>query len=431
MYLVMHAVGESLKFASVDTYSIYEPSIMMSEDLLEDRPNLWCDFTANDLVAIANAFPKQDEPQFTYQWSPNVEITYEQAYLLTEGINYTLTISSNATCCTSSTGTAFGIDIKKSDSTSTNGIVFTKVDGTSNKFNVRIDNEGQYMLTAWVNDGNNISGLHQQTVELSVLGGVEEFVFNAPDTMLLHTPYKVNYVHTAHPTRTVEYSIREIMFDNGTGRNATLVQSGDSCTVTLNKYGCYVLNAIVKENGQVVARKFINMTKMLDLPNRDRTTILLDETNYDYTDTAITNIDTLSSYSYCLIMPPIPKSDRFACLVESEYEIRNGYSAGRRIDRRWFLKLNLLQIHESTSAYVIQIAKRYQLPTLYKLIDVTHTPIAEGFTGWRYEYYTGRIYIPLDGMRMVNSNIISQQPLGYINIQTEGFTPTRVGMGFE
>ena len=418
MYLVMHAIGESLKFDSVDTYSIYEPSIMMSEDLLEYHPNLWCDFTANDIDDIVRAFPKQEEPKFVYSWNPAVETTSEQAYILKEGITYVLTISSTAECCQGLSDPEFSLVARKKGSTGTNLNIATPVSGYDNKFNVCINNSGAYELTAWLNDGV-VGKLHEQTID--VLVGEDKFVFNAPDTMRLNTAYQIKYEHFAHPSRTVEYSIGEIMFDEGAGTNATLLQFDDNCIVSLRRNGCYVVSAIVKEQGQAIDTAYFNMTKLMDFPSVETMSFNIDTIVDDYQDAVVSNIDTLQSYSYVFSMRRINIMDRFACYVQVEHQtslampwanrwtdVENGYLT--RIMMYGYYPIQL--VYESIMG-IAPLWVRYVLPTLYRSETIDPLPLT--VSSW-YDFYTGRLFLPVDGFREVKGTTIYDQPIKYIDI---------------
>lgn len=428
MSLFMHAIGESLRFESVDYYNGADPSIMMSEDLLEQYPNLWGGFTANDLIGIRSAFPEQEEPQFVYTWSPNVEaLPSEGTYILKEGVNYTLTITSNTHCCLSSSGVLFGIDIRKKNSSSTNGITQTRLSGENNKFTVCIDNEGEYELTAWVNDG--VTGnLHEQTIDL--LLGEDEFVYIEPDSTRLRVPYTIRYNHITHPSRTVEYSISELMFDNGTGASATLSQSGDECTVTLRKYGCYVLNAIIRDNDQVIDTVYFNMTKLMEFPGRANAYIQCDAINYRYQDAIITDVDTLAASSYYLSMGLTWRQDRFACYVQSKMinaiddstnntllDIENGYIIPSMTYDYYLLQIRERPYDRAGDGPHLATNNR-PLPTLYtlKIID----PVFLTSETWR-ECYTGRICIPTDGIREVGGMSIYDQPIEYFDVPIRNY----------
>lgn len=416
MYLMMHAIGESLKFQSVDTYSIYEPSIMMSEDLLETHPQLWCDFTADDIADIIRAFPKQEEPQFVYSWSPMVEMTSEQAYILQEGVNYVLTISSNAECCQHPGGSTYDMDVTNKNTSSTSGISVTNMSDDNDMFNIRIDTTGEYELTAWVNNGAQ-RFLHSQKVDVVV--GEDKFVFNASDTMRLNTAYQIKYEHFAHPSRTVEYSIGEIMFDEGAGTNATLRQFDDNCIVSLRRNGCYVVSAIVKEQGQAIDTAYFNMTNLMDFPNN--ISLEVDEIVDDYQDAVVGSIDTLQSYSYIFSVPRLRILDRFACYVQVRHQTNLVMPFGNRfadVENGFINKLMNysyypLQINYDSNMGVAPLWVRYKLPILYKSEAANPQPMNIGL--W-YDSYTGRILRPANGFREVQGTTIYDQPMEYIDV---------------
>lgn len=417
-YLMMHAIGESLKFESIDSYNSVNPSIMMSEDLLDIYHQLWCNFTSNDIDDIVRAFPKQEEPKFVYSWNPAVETTSEQSYILKEGINYVLTISSNAECCQVPGGITFGVSVNNKNTFSLSGISVTDIPNGNDTFNIRIDGAGEYELTTWAND-TYTRHLHKQKVD--VLVGEDKFVFNAPDTMRLNTAYQIKYEHFAHPSRTVEYSIGEIMFDEGADTNATLRQFDDNCIVSLRRNGCYVVSAIVKEQGQAIDTAYFNMTKLMDFPSVETMSFNIDTIVDDYQDAVVSNIDTLQSYSYVLSMRRINIMDRFACYVQVEHQtslampwanrwtdVENGYLT--RIMMYGYYPIQL--VYESIMG-IAPLWVRYILPTLYRSETIDPLPLT--VSSW-YDFYTGRLFLPVDGFREVKGTTIYDQPIKYIDI---------------
>lgn len=55
----------------------------------------------------------------------------------------------------------------------------------------------------------------------------------------------------------------------------------------------------------------------------------------------------------------------------------------------------------------------------------------QGFVRWRYEYYTGKVYCPLDGIREVDDLKVYNLPMQTVEANCVGFTKQRVGFGYE
>ncbi len=398
VYLIMHLVGESLRFQEVDTYDIYNRSIMMSDDLLETHHKLWLDLTAEDIVGVINAFPKQAEPEFSYIWNPTIETTQSGMNLFQKGVEYTLTIESNGNCCQNSIGTSYGIDITK-DGAPTSDVNVSEVSSTTNSFHITFDERGQYELSAWVNDGE-IRNLHLQGTDLYVVEN--EFIVVPPASVGLNyaTNLQYKYYHPDHQNITYDFSVEEAMF--GAPLECLMQVNENVCIVTPQDYGCYYIDAIVKSDGVEIDRKTYNLTVLNDMGVNVEMIYDLDASDMR----PRSMYDTYVNHYYYDIVQERPSGNnaRTAYFFEYETETQTWNEAPTRaVCRNWFLDYNLITFAEG------ETEKRSVLQM------VQHGDMLS-YRDAYYQYYTGNVYCPVNGLRLVDDKNILSLPMHRIGM---------------
>lgn len=383
-YMVMHAVGESLKFDSINYYNESDRSIMMSEHLLATYPDLWNGLSQNDINCICEIFPKIAETNFSFSWEPSLPHN-----VLQKNTEYTLTISSDNDCCLSP-GTGFNIDIMKNGVSALN-VSKSHINGTDS-FLISFGEAGNYTLSAWVNDGN-VQKLHKQTIELSV--AENNITFENPDSVIeLNIPYTFTYEYYQpnHTNITYEFSVEEAMFGEPIECNMQI--NGNTLILTPLEYGCYYIDAIVKSNGEEVARKCCNLTILNDMGTDVR--MIYDTDASSATPASMDNTYVRHFYYDIHQERPNGNNARTAYFFEYETETQQwNVDLARIVCRNWFLDYNLITFEEG------ETEKRSTLEM------VQHGNMI-GYRDAYYQSYTGNIYCPVNGLRFVeNKNALS------------------------
>ncbi|MBP3439884.1 MAG: hypothetical protein J6K24_01350 [Tidjanibacter sp.] len=427
LFLIMHTVGEALGIESIMTYDEATRSIMMDETLLYSHKELWNGMT-HCWYDIQNIYPERDEVQFTYSWLPEPENTYGDVLYLQKGNTYTLEINSFASCCTSSDNYLFDI-------TAVNEFgdyaTISQHHNTNNTFDITFNKGGCYTLTSWVNDGA-IALLHKQSITVYVLENELYFNGNQEITFNQNIDIYYRYYHPDHNNITYSFDIEEIIFYNTT-TDVGLSQNNNKCSITLHDHGCYILEAIVKNNNIPIDTIYCNITNVLTMPN-DIAIIKRSTDNptpYTISEEQTSELDSFiySTYQYDISFGATSYNSRFGCFIESEYENRNEFStypatnSERRTDRQWYMRLHPFIKNGLINDHI------YSLPTLYWIVN--NEPNEFGFPRWRYEYYTGYIYCPENGIRVVEGKGILQQPLKIVEANTIGFNIQRIGHQYE
>jgi len=405
-YLVMHAIGESLKFDSIDYYDGVDRSIMLSEELLATEPELWDGLSYNDINGINEAFPISPVPVFTYTWTPSLESTTAQRNILQKNTEYTLAISSSGTCC-QSVGTEFHIKVMQNDAIASN-VTGSHISGTDS-FSITFEESGHYTLTVWVND-SDVKELHKQTIDLYVVEN--EFSVVTPANVGLNNAITLQYqyYHPDHQNITYEFSVEEVMFNDEeeTSPSITEQTNGNRYTITPQKYGCFYIDAIVKSNGVEVDHKYCNLTVLNDMGTNVRMVYDVAASGvrpYSMTDTYVNN------YYFDIIQErPLGNNARTAYFFEYETETQSWNEAPTRVVcRYWFLDYNLIIFDEN------ETEKRSMLEM------VQHGEMIS-YRDAYYQYYTGNLYCPVNGLWFVNNKDILTLPMHRVFVDIENYT---------
>lgn len=390
-YLVMHAVGESLKFDSIDYYDEFDRSIMMSEHLLATVPDLWNGLSRNDIDGIHEAFAVAPEAMFTYAWSPSIEVDAIQRNILQKNVAYILTISSDGMCC-QSVGTEFHIKIMKHGASESN-VIGSHIYGTDS-FSITFEESGYYSLTVWAND-SGVKELHKQTIDLYVVEN--EFVAAPSASVGLNcaTTLQYKYYHPDHQNITYDFSVEEAMF--GAPLEGLVQVNENVCIVTPQEYGCYYVDAIVKSDGVEIDRKTYNLTVLNDMGVNVEMIYDLDASDMR----PRSMYDTYVNHYYYDIVQERPSGNnaRTAYFFEYETETQTWNEApNRAVCRNWFLDYNFIIFAEG------ETEKRSVLQM------VQHGDMLS-YRDAYYQYYTGNVYCPMNGLRLVDDKNILSLPM--------------------
>ncbi len=400
IYLITHSIGESLGLNSNNTFDSYDRTIMADESLLSSQgDDLWCGFSGSDINQIMTLFPEVNT-QFSYQWSPAVE-TYADGYLLNVDEVYNLTISSPATCCSTSTNSSFDFTIENIGNTNASCNIIS-TDFSEGQFSLSFDGGGEFLATVWIDDyidGNVIKGLHKQTQTIYVVEDRLEFV--PTSSVELNTPYIINYKywHPATPNATIEYYARELLFNEGNELDIITNSDDNGCTVELSENGCYFITCTAKSRGELVGYKHCNITRM-PMPDSIRMvrTLANNDGSAAFPPHAMV-------YDYQIDFPEHDVDGRVYYFIEAKTE----HQYSRFCPPEPVEKLRTFQI-EYLDFKSEQLAYSYDLPQMgWWMVSQEDELNFEGYL----QFYTGYIYTYASGIREVEDLSPDYVPLNW------------------
>lgn len=430
-HVIGRIVGLSVIEPSEDNLGQYptSDSIMTSYEFInKNNTQVWpYGITYSDAEQIREKFPIVAPVVFSYNWKPIPEVQNNIYYVL-QNVDYTLTMPFPS-CCNKDYPIAFCMEVKNNGSPARD-VVMSRVGDALNMFRFRFERVGVYNITIWTQD-NDVANLHKQSIEVRVCA--KSFTLPVVDEMQLNTPYyvKYNYSHPDYPNAIVDYQLMgEVFFDKGNASNVHISVVNGGANVTLSQNGSYYIAAIVKDNGVPVDTAYCNLTKMVRLPNnihmRKLNTYRSDIT--PYTTPFIDTVNPIiAQYHYQIGFPATTsvQGGRFGCLIQSISEKRNHFDyselsdASRRVDRDWTTNYSVF-----TKAYYPSSSTLFDLPPLYWLQNAT--PNEDGFLRWCYEYYTGTVVCPLDGIYAVDSMRVQDLPMQSVSVSVQDAEPNEV-----
>lgn len=328
---------------------------------------------------------------------------------------YTLVLQ-DANCCTSQSFWQYSVSLSKGTKDVTSRFV-TPLD-SGKAFQLRISEYGQYTLIVRALD-RNLQVVHCKEFTLYVPKC--NFIYTATDMVNFDEEYtfRFDYWHPNHLNPSVNVSITEEMFglsDSEDNFSVTYNQAELSCDIAISCPGCYFVRIDLMDGNKVLDTRLCNITKMIRVPETTTISYASGSSNITPYIEGNTAYNIEGRYFYDIRFGNIEDYERFACIVESEYENRNGFSEDgvyqRRIDRQWHRNLYIFRDN------VLKANAKYSLPTLY--FKTSPIPTEEGFERWKYEYYTGYVYCPLDGVREVEDKVLYKLPLQEVYTQIDG-----------
>ena len=398
--LMAHIIAEAVGF-SEDTTDITSGSIMLSEDLLSDEiMQLWVGITEKDKIAIRNEYPKSTlDKQYQFDWKPS--LFGEGCNTLFVNQDYTLTINNILGCCTQN-ATRY-VEIYKG----TTRISRNTYNSNPIQLKLNFSDVATYTIKVIVTEEPLMQVIHEYAFDVHAMKYV--LVVEQPDQVQLNVPYNINfdYKHPLHPNAVIDYRIKEVMFDGGAGYSAVLDAISDTeKELTLHKNGCYFLDVVVKDGEDILDSWCCNYTVLNDLSDGLQMKYLGTTQNE--------GSEQVNIFNYLVTQNDIPLGERVAYLFEYEFEHRTwGNPNLRRVNRVWDLDYNILGFTNNSSNMISLLYYR----------DVASTQWYQEFI---YQYYTGFVYCPTNGVRMVERDNILDLPMrscGRLNIENYSNPP--------
>ena len=294
----------------------------------------------------------------------------------------------------------FAVYLNDADTTST---VLKSKNGQQAVFNFNLP--GEYRIVATVKRGSTVLETYETTCP--VVGG-KIVRGNSPDEPTLNSAYTFtyHYWHPEHEEVSYEFKMSEELFDAGSSRNIYYqMESANSFMISFHDYGCYYIEATVKDGYEVCDKKIINFTKLYHpetctfnalavLPNMGYGEIR----NYVKFNVQIGSGSTLP--------------ERFFGYIQKYKEIRRAFyiTGERRVDREFTHTLLTIQREKESNALC-------NLPDGGFGISLNPSDPYE-----IYEGYTGYIHYPMDGVRLVPSKEIEILPKQQIRYNLNNLT---------
>ncbi len=432
--LLTHALGEAIGLKNIEPSQVesymndnendlsimFSPKVAGMGDLWDVK--IWSmGISSQDQLQLLAMYPKTTIPDLTLSW--NKEHGEEDDKYLLVNKYYTLSFTSEIDCCE---GLSKTVTIYKEDGS------FVSTETTSgDSLELRFEKEGNYRIDFRVDDALLAIPIHEQRLQVNVRSG---FDWDDVEQVELFKPYKLRYYYdeTKYISHTsISWYAKEMIFGVEGGNDFVFVTEADSCEITLNKNGCYFIQGVIKRGTMPIDTVCCNITKMDKLPEGISIQKIGGEySSYTpYNSSYYTNTrEILASYEYEMTFTSsVTTSGRFGCLVESEYENRswaidsNCGVDSRRLNRSWFMRLNPVSWDNVVSSTEIP------LRTLYWK-NFTEEEQVNGSPIWQYEYYTGCVYCPQDGIREVESMKLHELPLTRVSAT---MNESVVRMGFE
>lgn len=294
----------------------------------------------------------------------------------------------------------FAVYLNDADMTST---VLKSKNGQQAVFNFNLP--GEYRIVATVKRGSTVLETYETTCP--VVGG-KIVRGNSPDEPTLNSAYTFtyHYWHPEHEEVSYEFKMSEELFDAGSSSNIYYqMESANSFMISFHDYGCYYIEATVKDGYEVCDKKIINFTKLYHpetctfnalavLPNMGYGEIR----NYVKFNVQIGSGSTLP--------------ERFFGYIQKYKEIRRAFyiTGERRVDREFTHTLLTIQLEKESNALC-------NLPDGGFGISLNPSDPYE-----IYEGYTGYIHYPMDGVRLVPSKEIEILPKQQIRYDLNNLT---------
>ncbi|MBP3440772.1 MAG: hypothetical protein J6K24_05970 [Tidjanibacter sp.] len=417
--LMAHAIGRAIGLSEIQNKDEYlyeskgDKSIMLSPVHVPSDPYLWTfGVTGLDKMQLQKMY--EDDDIVDYDICLNGTNSLEDECLLA-GKKYFISFLNSDGCCSED-------DIKILEVVNDQGSIINTYRTTGDGVELTINECGMYTVNFRVDNAILDSHVHEQTLIVNVVNG---FDFEFPEEVELNTPYVIRYYYGSSSSQnlSVSYSAGESLFDNGGQQNVNLNIKGNEVEVELFRNGCYFIKAIICDGRVPIDTAYCNITKLEHLP--DVCMEKLDTLCSHITPYTTNRIDTdsgeIARYFYDIWFENLSDlHDRFGCLVQSFYENRNDFSwedyyvQPRRVDRGFGVDYRIFK-QES-----IQPLCKYALPSLYWVQN--DTPNENGLKRWRYEYYTGNICYPMNGIYEVESDSIFDLPMqmNYVEVLGAG-----------
>ena len=438
-YCYLHALARIAGFASLETFDEKTPCSILHNPKFYTRQNFFLfGISSIDAGYINSIYSKVDIEPYSYSLTP-APLTGSEPNTIFPNKDYSLSLNNDSGCCTNADIFMKVSVYDDSGNDVTTEVVSDDTITTDESFSLNFAQVGQYSVNVKVYDeyiGNAFPVHRVENIGLIVRGN---HFASETDDIALNEPYDVTYHYwnPEYPNATIEYSIEEVLFPESDFLTvAHLTQTDGVVTATLHYNGCYYVKAIVKDNGAPIDTAYCNLTKLIRLPESENSIVI---TRGSVSEVVPSSIDLdltgdpiqlatyiAEEYNYDIEINSFGLG-RFACLVESEYENRNNFvldnSIVRRVDRQWFMRLHTL----STPSILETMTS--ELPTLYLLYNTE--PNDQGFERWRYEYYTGYVHCPLNGIREVENMKLYNLPMQTVEANRIGFSEQRLGFGYE
>ncbi len=327
-----------------------------------------------------------DAPSLNPAWSSPTEI----GEYFSLNTNYTLNLNYVNEYYNNSNGFTYDYMVKYKriddnvlvDRTST--VLISKT-GQQALFNFNLP--GEYLITASIKYGSALVDTYETTCR--VVGG-RIVMNNGDDEAILNIPYSFIYYywHPEHQNVTYEFKLSEELFDMGSANNIIYDQDREnSFMVSFRDYGCYYIEAIVKDGYTVCDRKIVNFTKLYRL---DPCVFEL----YEIKANPNTGQEVSTLFKYKLHLGTESNiTERFYGEAQRVKEVRRAFYIGkeRRVEREF-------------THYIHPILLPKESQTTLELSDGGFGRTITPFDSYEVYYtYNGYIYYPEDRVGLANS----------------------------
>lgn len=327
-----------------------------------------------------------DAPSLNPAWSSPTEI----GEYFSLNTNYTLNLNYVNEYYNNSNGFTYDYMVKYKriddnvlvDRTST--VLISKT-GQQALFNFNLP--GEYLITASIKYGSALVDTYETTCR--VVGG-RIVMNNGDDEAILNIPYSFIYYywHPEHQNVTYEFKLSEELFDMGSANNIIYDQDREnSFMVSFRDYGCYYIEAIVKDGYTVCDRKIVNFTKLYRL---DPCVFEL----YEIKANPNTGQEVSTLFKYKLHLGTESNiTERFYGEAQRVKEVRRAFYIGkeRRVEREFTHYIHpILLPKESQTTLVLSDGGFGRTITPFDSYEVYYT-------------YNGYIYYPEDRVGLANS----------------------------
>lgn len=323
-----------------------------------------------------------EQPSINPTWTATCEIG--EYYALST--DYTLNLNYVNDYYDNSNGFTYTYAAYLNDVDKTSTVLKSK-NGQQAVFNFNLP--GEYRIVATVKYSSTVLETYETTCP--VVGG-KIVRGNSPEVPTLNSPYTFtyHYWHPEHEEVSYEFKMSEELFDAGSSRNIYYqMESANSFMISFLNYGCYYIEATVKDGYEVCDKKIINFTKLY---HPETCTF---DAYESYPNPNGGEIKTFIKYHLAIgaesLLP-----ERFYGIVQKYKEVRTAFyitdiSNERRVDREFSYFSVMIQREKGDNALC-------NLPDGSFGMGLNPDEPCE-----IYEGYTGYIHYPMDGVRLVST----------------------------
>lgn len=393
--LVTHGLGRLLKLSEITDKETYmnqhggDMSIMLSPSLFPADHFLWINgISSYDQSQLMNMYPvAETSNNYTFTWNDERGDEVDDFFV---NENYTLTFERDTITCED-----ISKIIKVFDGANT---LITTETTNENSVCISFPQAGNYTIKFGVTETRLDAPIHSQTLSVYVNPG---FWCAEQSNIELNTPYTIQYFYdyANNPNATIEYSLLgEMMFDEGSTDNATLTSSNNTCTITLFDYGCFYIRADVKDGNSIIESHYCSVVKM----NKPSAVSMSYKQPDEVQRVALVSFPINAHvYDCTLNIQANNPMGRFMCQIETEADHQiSVFEAPYPVHKDRTVTNDVLSLIVNSTDF----AHTYYLPRagywFTSYVDDLN------FEGYNYSY-TGKIYMPKDGIKEVVSTSTS------------------------